>query len=122
MVNEQDVPDDLALAVVPLVGRLVETAEAWEPYRLLDAAGVTVEPVSEFFRELQAMGRSPATARSYGMDLLRWFRFLWATGVPWDRASTRARFWVVAPRSRSADSPGHSAPMRATGSCSTASR
>jgi integrase len=87
MVNDQDVPEDLALAVVPLVGRLVETAEAWEPYRLLDAAGVAVEPVSEFFRELQAMGRSPATARSYGMDLLRWFRFLWATGVPWDRAT-----------------------------------
>ena len=86
MVN-QDVPEDLALAVVPLVGRLVETGEAWEPYRLLDAAGVTVEPVSEFFRELQAMGRSSATARSYGMDLLRWFRFLWATGVPWDRAT-----------------------------------
>ena len=87
MVNDQDVPEDLALAVVPLVGRLVETAEAWEPYRLLDAAGVTVEPVSEFFRELQAMGRSSATVRSYGMDLLRWFRFLWATGVPWDRAT-----------------------------------
>ena len=25
--------------------------------------------------------------RSYGMDLLRWFRFLWAVGVAWDRAS-----------------------------------
>ena len=87
MVNDQDVPEDLALAVVPLVGRLVETGEAWEPYRLLDAAGVAVEPVSEFFRELQAMGRSSATARSYGMDLLRWFRFLWAAGVPWDRAT-----------------------------------
>ena len=87
MVNDQDMPEDLALAVVPLVGRLVETGEAWEPYRLLDAAGVTVESVSEFFRELQAMGRSSATARSYGMDLLRWFRFLWATGVPWDRAT-----------------------------------
>jgi len=85
--NDQEVPEDLALVVVPVVGRLVETGEAWEPYRLLDAAGVTVEPVSEFSRELQAMGRSSATSRSYGMDLLRWFRFLWAIGVPWDRAT-----------------------------------
>jgi hypothetical protein len=28
-----------------------------------------------------------ATLRSYGMDLLRWFRFLWAVGVWWDRAT-----------------------------------
>ena len=27
--------------------------------------------------------------RSYGMDLLRWFRFLWAAGIGWDQA-TRA--------------------------------
>ena len=39
--------------------------------------------------DLQARGRSQATVRSYGMDLLRWFRFCWATGTPWDRA-TRA--------------------------------
>jgi integrase len=25
--------------------------------------------------------------RSYGMDLLRWFRFLWAINVPWERAT-----------------------------------
>ena len=33
------------------------------------------------------MGRSAATLRSYGMDLLRWWRFLDAVGVAWDRAS-----------------------------------
>ena len=43
--------------------------------------------VAAFFRDLQAAGRSEATVRSYGMDLLRWFRFLWAAGVPWDRAT-----------------------------------
>jgi site-specific recombinase XerD len=46
-----------------------------------------VEPVAVFLRELQAMGRSAATLRSYGMDLLRWWRFLDAVGVSWDRAS-----------------------------------
>jgi site-specific recombinase XerD len=79
--------DDLALTAVPLAGRLVETGDRAEPYRLVDGSGVVVEPVGTYFRELQATGRSPATVRSYGMDLLRWFRFLWAIGVAWDRAT-----------------------------------
>lgn len=75
--------------VVPLVGRLEATDDAWEPYQVLDPGGVAVEAVAAFFRDLQAAGRSAATLRSYGMDLLRWFRFLWAARVAWDRA-TRA--------------------------------
>ena len=59
----------------------------WEPYRLVDPDGKPVEAVGAYFRDLQAAGRSPATVRSYGMDLLRWFRFLWALEVPWDRAT-----------------------------------
>lgn len=69
--------------VVPRVGRLVESGEGG--YQLLDAAGGVIEPVGAFFRELQASGRSAATVRSYGMDLLRWWRFLAAVGVAWDR-------------------------------------
>src|SRR6266498_7589 len=80
---------DLAAMVVPPVGRLVATEDEWEPYRLLDPDGVAVEGVAAFLRDLQAAGRSAATLRSYGLDLLRWFRFLWAAGVAWDRA-TRA--------------------------------
>jgi site-specific recombinase XerC len=78
---------DLASMVVPQVGRLVATEDPWEPYRLLDPAGAPVKAVSDWFQDLQAAGRSSATLRSYGMDLLRWFRFLWAVGVPWDRAT-----------------------------------
>lgn len=78
---------DRATAVVPQAGRLVATGDVWEPYRLLDAHGVKVESVSIYFRELQAAGRSATTVRSYGMDLLRWFRFLWAIEVGWDRAT-----------------------------------
>lgn len=86
--DEQEEPScDLATLVVPQVGRLVATEDQWEPYRLVDAEGLSVEPVTVYFRELQATGRSAATARSYGMDLLRWFRFLWAVEVPWNRAS-----------------------------------
>jgi site-specific recombinase XerD len=69
-------------------GSLVATGEVFEPYRLLDGDGGVVEPVAVFFRELQACGRSTGTLRSYGMDLLRWFRFLWAIGICWDRATS----------------------------------
>lgn len=85
----QETSRDLATIVVAPAGRLVATGDAWEPYRLMDPAGVTVEPVGAFLRDLQAAGRSVATLRSYGLDLLRWFRFLWSVGVAWDRA-TRA--------------------------------
>lgn len=87
MDNEPGASCDLATTAVPQVGRLVATGERWEPYRLLDADGVAVAPVSAYFRELQAVDRSAATVRSYGMDLLRWFRFLWTIGVAWDRAT-----------------------------------
>ncbi len=69
------------------VGALTATGSEWEPYRLVDPDGVAVEAVSAFFRDLQAAGRSTLTVRSHGMDLLRWFRFLWAAGVEWDRVS-----------------------------------
>jgi hypothetical protein len=84
---EQQPSRDLALTAVPQVGRLVATGTNEEPYRLIDADDVPVEPVTAFFRDLQAAGRSTSTLRSYGLDLLRWFRFLWAVGVAWDRAT-----------------------------------
>src|SRR6266581_3068968 len=80
---------DLAWLEVPLVGALEETGDRWMPFRLADPSGAVVEPVSAFFADLLAAGRSEATVRSYGMDLLRWFRFVWAAGVPWNMA-TRA--------------------------------
>lgn len=81
---------DLAALVVPRVGRLVSTGNRYEPFRLIDADGAVAEPVTAYFRDLLAAGRSEATVRSYGMDLLRWFRFLHAAGVGWDRASRTA--------------------------------
>lgn len=78
---------DLAALSVPLSGQLVATADPWEPYQLLDADGVAVDATAAFFRDLQASARPDTTVRSYGMDLLRWFRFLWAIDVPWDRTT-----------------------------------
>ena len=68
---------------------MVATGDRYEPYRLVDADGVVAAGAAAFFRDLLAAGRSESTVRSYGMDLLRWFRFLRAAGVRWDRA-TRA--------------------------------
>lgn len=78
---------DLASLVVPLAGELVATDDPWEPYRLLDPSGASVAGVADYLRDLQGVGRPSVTARSYGMDLLRWFRFLWAVEVPWERAT-----------------------------------
>jgi site-specific recombinase XerD len=82
-------PRDLARLVVQRAGSLVATGDLFEPYRLVDAGGGVVAAAGVYLRELAACGRSAATQRSYGMDLLRWFRFLQAVGVGWDQA-TRA--------------------------------
>ncbi len=113
---------DLARLVIPATGSLAATGDPWEPFRLLDAGGVVVEPAASYFRDLQAAGRSAATLRSYGMDLLRWFRFTWAVGVPWSQATrVEARdfsCWIQAtgkrrPAPGSGRSPG--APNPVTG-------
>jgi integrase len=78
---------DLSVLEVPVVGSLPATGSKWEPYRLLDPEGRPVGAVAAYFSDLLAAGRSEATVRSYGMDLLRWFRFLWAVEVAWDRAT-----------------------------------
>jgi site-specific recombinase XerC len=87
--QETDSARDLGSLVVPAAGALIETGDLWEPYYLIDPAGGRVGPVSEYLRDLQAAGRPGTTQRSYALALLRWFRFTWAVGVPWNRA-TRA--------------------------------
>lgn len=86
---------------MPLVGAVESTGDPCRPCRLVDAGGAPIAAVSAFFDELQAAGRSASTLRSYGMDLLRWFRFIWAIDVDWNRATrvdTRdfARWMLVA--------------------------
>ena len=83
----QETSRDLSALVVPQAGRVVATDDVWEPYRLVGADGVVVESVAAYLRDLQAAGRSAATARSYALDLLRWLRFLWAVEIGWDRAT-----------------------------------
>jgi len=86
--GDEDVAQrDLMTLVVDDAGSVVATEVIWEPYRLLGADGEVVTAVAGYLQELQASGRSPATQRSYALDLLRWFRFLWAVGVPWAQAT-----------------------------------
>jgi integrase len=39
-----------------------------------------------YFKDLMTADSSPLTPRSYGHDLLRWWRYLWAFEIEWDRA------------------------------------
>jgi hypothetical protein len=63
--EEQDVTRDLAALRIPLAGALQATGDPWEPYRIINSGGEPVAAVAEFFRDLQAAGRSEATLRSY---------------------------------------------------------
>ncbi|WP_345553928.1 tyrosine-type recombinase/integrase [Streptomyces lannensis] len=63
---------------------------------MLDGTGLPIAPVSEFLRELVACGNTAASCRSYAYDLLRWFRFLAAVEVPWNRVQrTEVRDFVL---------------------------
>jgi integrase len=85
--SEEEKGRDLSRLVVSRAGRLVTTGDAVEPYRVVGPDGEVVEPVAVFLRDLLASGKSKSTLRSYSVDLLRWWRFLGAVGVGWDRAS-----------------------------------
>lgn len=70
--------------MVSELGRVVqfETGLRW---RVL-FPDIEHEDASGYLRDLAASDCSPGTLRSYGFDLLRWFRFLHARLVAWDRA------------------------------------
>jgi site-specific recombinase XerC len=87
MVEAADMPRDLSSLVVLRRGSVEKTDDLFESYRLVDGAGLIVGPVAGYLLDVAAGGRSVGTQRSYAMDLLRWFRFLWAIGVEWDQAT-----------------------------------
>jgi integrase len=109
MINSGDGARDLSSLRVLRCGALEGTGDLFEPYQVVDVDGVVVAPVATYLRDLQACGHPAATQRSYAMDLLRWFRFLWAVDVGWDQATrVEARdfcCWV-----QLAGKPGHPVP------------
>ncbi|MFJ2650323.1 tyrosine-type recombinase/integrase [Streptomyces sp. NPDC087420] len=84
---EQRPGRDLKSFVLPEIGQLLETEDPWEPVQLLDPLGRLLEPAAVYFKDLMAADSSVLTPRSYGMDLLRWWRYLWALEIEWDRAT-----------------------------------
>jgi integrase/recombinase XerC len=94
--DEQIPQRDVAGLVVPWTGSVRPTGDPLLPWIVVDEVGEPVEPVSDFLRNLLACGNSPASCRSYGYDLLRWFRFLTAVGICWQRAQrTEVRDFVL---------------------------
>lgn len=73
--------------VVPRLGGLREVPELPWAYEVVDASGEPVGPVTAYLRHLAANDCPSTTTRSYGLALLRWWRFLAAIETPWDRAS-----------------------------------
>lgn len=71
---------------LPLWGGVV-AADGVVPWMLVDGLGEPVEPVEVFLRDFVAQGRSANSVRSYALALLRWWRFLTAVGIVWDRAT-----------------------------------
>lgn len=86
---------DVSGLVLPNIGAVAQV-EGVPGTALLDASGQLVVEVSDFFASMLASGASVSSLRSYGLALLRWWRFLAAVEVPWQRASrVEARDFVL---------------------------
>ena len=77
---------DVSTLVIPSVGRVGE-GKGVPAFEVLDAAGAPVLEISEYLSSVLACGASTGSIRSYALALLRWWRFLAAVGVDWDRAA-----------------------------------
>ena len=102
----QDVRVQLREGRVDLVrmGSVKETGDAFPPWVVVDGDGLALEPVVAYLRSLALGSSSPSSCRSYGYDLLRWFRVLWQLDMSWDRA-TSAEVEVLVGWMRSAKNP-----------------
>src|SRR5690242_20531757 len=89
---------------LPSVGAVVKGESPSLPWFVVDAAGREVKPVSRYLRDLALGDASALTGRSYGHDLLRWFRLLWAVDVGWEQA-TEAETATLVGWLRSASNP-----------------
>ena len=78
---------DLVSIRLPRWGRVV-AAEGVVPWLVVDPAGDTVEPIQRFLRDFVASGNRIGSVRSYAYGLLRWWRWLVAVGVEWDKATS----------------------------------
>jgi integrase/recombinase XerD len=81
-----DVERDIGSIALPRWGKVIP-AGGVVPWVVVDPAGVQVEPIRRFLADFVAQDNSPGSVRSYAYGLLRWWRWLRAVGVEWDKAT-----------------------------------
>ncbi|MDI6105571.1 hypothetical protein QLQ12_44020 [Actinoplanes sp. NEAU-A12] len=77
---------DITAIRLPRWGRVAQT-EGVVPWLVIDPDGMPVVPVRRFLRDFAARNR-PGSVRSYAYGLLRWWRWLQAVDVGWDKATS----------------------------------
>jgi integrase len=77
---------DLDAVRLPRWGRVV-AAEGAVPWAVVGSAGEQVEPIEVFLVEFVLRDNRVGSVRSYAYGLLRWWRWLRAIDVVWDRAT-----------------------------------
>jgi hypothetical protein len=92
---QQDGDRNLDQIVLSQWGR-VQPSDGPVPWTVVTDEGRDLAVVQQYLCEVVARGGSPSTMRSYAYDLLRWWRWLMAVGVQWDRAtSTEVKDYVL---------------------------
>lgn len=81
-----DVERDIAAIQMPSWGSVAPAAGV-VPWLVVDDAGHPIDPIKRYLADFMAQGNSAASARSYAFELLRWWRWLSAVGMEWDRAT-----------------------------------
>jgi integrase/recombinase XerD len=81
-----DVERDIGSIRLPRWGRVV-SAEGVVPWLVVDDGGVPVEPIRRYLSDFVARDTSTGSVRSYAYALMRWWRWLRAVDVAWDKAT-----------------------------------
>lgn len=81
-----NVERDITAIRMPSWGRVRRTSGI-VPWLVFDDTGAPIEPIKRYLTDFMAQANSPASTRSYALDLLRWWRWLIATDVRWNRAT-----------------------------------
>ncbi|MGK2902138.1 MAG: tyrosine-type recombinase/integrase [Mycobacterium sp.] len=77
---------DIGSIEIPRWGRVVRVDER-VGWLVVDPDGVAVEPIRRFLLDFLARDNREGSIRSYAYVLLRWWRWLRAVGVEWDKAT-----------------------------------
>lgn len=81
-----DVDRDIVAIRLPRWGRVIR-ADGPVPWLVVDDDGRPIEPIRRYLTDFVAGDTSLGSVRSYAYALLRWWRWLRAVGVAWDKAT-----------------------------------